>query len=71
MNMRYKTTECHIIQHIDVLPAKKFSTFRVSSPYLMWAYYQSLYKHIQGFSEIPSDWIFHHDHSLLSLRMAD
>ncbi len=26
-----------VIQHIDVLPAKKFSTFRVSSPYLMWA----------------------------------
>ncbi len=24
-----------VIQHIDVLPAKKFSTFRVSSPYLM------------------------------------
>ncbi len=24
-----------VIQHIDVIPAKKFSTFRVSSPYLM------------------------------------
>ncbi len=26
------------IQHIDVLPAKKISTFRDSSPYLMWAW---------------------------------
>ncbi len=26
-----------VIQHIDVLPAKKFSTFRISSPYLMWS----------------------------------
>ncbi len=32
-----KTTECHILllgdQNIDVLPAKKFSSFRVSSPW--------------------------------------
>ncbi len=26
-----------VIQHIDVLPNKKNSTFRVSSSYLMWA----------------------------------
>ncbi len=26
-----------VIQNIDVLPAKKFSTFSVSSSYLMWA----------------------------------